>query len=93
MIIVKNTETLDEYQVRTWVEPDYMSKIEQWINKRKYTIDETLKDLRLQIEIFDFTLSRSTKSDAELIREELNELRKEKQLLMRESKLFQHYFF
>jgi hypothetical protein len=38
-------------------------------------------------------LNRSDKSDAELVREELKELKREKVALMRDTKLFQHYFF
>ena len=94
VIIVKNTETLDEYQVKVQINPDYLQTIEKWVNKRKYKIDETLNDLRIEIgSLFDISLPRSPKSDAELIREELNELKKEKQLLLRESKLFMHYYF
>jgi hypothetical protein len=28
IVIVKNIETLDEYQLKTWIEPDYMPKID-----------------------------------------------------------------
>ncbi|CDW85721.1 UNKNOWN [Stylonychia lemnae] len=81
VIAVKNTETLDEYQ------------IEGWVQKRKYRVDETLQDLKLEVGgLFEFQLQRSQKSDAELIREELMDLRKEKQNLMRENKLFLHYY-
>ena len=31
IVIVKNVETLDEYQLKTWIEPDYLPKIDQWI--------------------------------------------------------------
>ena len=43
--------------------------------------------------IFNFSLAKSTKTDTEIVREELRELKREKVLLMRDQKLFQHYFF
>ena len=50
--------------------------------------------MQLQIgSLFSFSLPKSTKSDAELVREELTSLKREKMLLMRDFKLFQHYFF
>ena len=50
-------------------------------------------ECQLQIaECFTFTLPASKKSDTEIIREELSALKAEKLQLMREHKLFQHYF-
>ena len=53
-----------------------------------------MDDLQLTIgTIFAFTLSKSSKTDAEVVKEELRDLKREKVLLMRDFKLFQHYFF
>lgn len=90
MITLKNTETLDEYVKRAHIEIDAVPKIQKWINKRKFNVDETsCNELKLSIDkTFEFKLNKSTKSDAELIREELFEIKKEKQQIMRDVKLF-----
>jgi hypothetical protein len=49
LITVKNLETLDEYQLRTYVDLDFLPKIQKWISLKKYHIDETVRDLRLYI--------------------------------------------
>ena len=68
---------------------DYIPKLQKWISRKKFSCDEDMDDLQLQIgSIFSFTLPKSTKSDAEIVREELRQLRNEKVLLMRDFKLF-----
>ncbi len=52
-----------------------------------------MDDLHLNVQIFNFRLAKSHKSEADLVREELKELKREKVSLMRDFKLFQHYFF
>lgn len=80
LITLKNTETLDEYVKRTHIDIDAVPKIQKWINKRKFCVDETsCNELKLSIDkTFEFKLHKSLKSDAELIREELFEIKKEK---------------
>lgn len=41
LITAKNTDTLEEYQVKNYVNPDYLSKIQSWIEKSKYICEET----------------------------------------------------
>ena len=73
---------------------DYIPKLQKWIERKKYKCDEEMDDLELQIgSLFTFTLPKSSKSDAEVVREELRQLKQEKMSLMRDFKLFQHYFF
>lgn len=67
--------------------------MQKWIEKQKFSCDESLEDLHLQVQIFNFRLAKSEKTDAELVREELKELKREKVALMKDFKLFQHYFF
>eukprot|EP00347_Sterkiella_histriomuscorum_P017103 403350657 len=91
----KTANTLDEYQIKAQVNPELNASIDKWIEKRKYRVDETINDLQV---VFGgiyppFCLQKSAKTDAELIKEELNELKKEKLMLMREHKLFMHYYF
>ena len=44
--------------------------------------------MHLNVEIFGYRLGRSDKSDAELVREELKELKREKIALTKDTKLF-----
>lgn len=84
-LTVKNTDTLQQFTNQCYLDLDYVPKLEKWIYRKKYTCDEDLSDLQLQIgALFSFTLPKSTKSDAEVVREELRALKREKTLLMRE---------
>ena len=81
IITAKNTDTLEEYQVRKYIEPDYLPKIQYWLEKHKFTCEETSpQTLHLNIDkLFDFNLEKTNRSDAETIRDELAELKREKQ--------------
>ena len=93
-LTVKNVDTLQQFTNQAHFDLDYIPKLQKWIDQKKFRCDEEMEDLQLQIgAIFSFTLPKSTKSDAELVREELRQLKREKLLLMRDFKLFQHYFF
>jgi hypothetical protein len=61
LITAKNTDTLEEYQTKNFVNPDYLSKIQYWIEKSKFTCDETSpQTLHLNIdELFDFSLEKT----------------------------------
>ena len=41
LITAKNTDTLEEYQMKNYVNPDYLGKIQFWIEKSKFSCDET----------------------------------------------------
>ena len=91
---VKNVDTLQQYTTTAHMDLDFIPKIQKWVGRQKYVCDEQMDDLQISIgSIFNFTLQRSTKSDAELVKEELADLKREKVSLMRDFKLFQHYFF
>ena len=63
--------------------------MQKWIDRKKFTCDEEMDDLQLQIgSLFSFTLPKSAKTDTELVREELRSLKREKLVLMRDFKLF-----
>lgn len=47
-----------------------------------------MEDMHLNVQIFNFRLEKSSKSEADLVREELKELKREKVSLMRDFKLF-----
>jgi hypothetical protein len=50
--------------------------------------EETMDDIHLNVQIFNFRLVKSHKSESDLVREELKELKREKVALMRDFKLF-----
>lgn len=86
LITAKNTDTLEEYSIKNFVEPDYLPKIQHWLEKNKYTCEEssaTTLDLSVD-KLFDFKLDKTQRSDAETIRDELAELKREKQQLILE---------
>ena len=88
-LTVKNTDTLQQFSNQCYLDLDYMGKLQKWIARKKFTCDEDLNDVQLSIgNLFSFTLPQSTKSDAEIVREELRVLKQEKMLLMRDFKLF-----
>ena len=86
LVTAKNTDTLEEYSKRDFVNPDYLAKLQYWLDKRKYACEETSPTtLHLSIDnLFDFNLERTARSDAEMIRDELAELKREKQSLILE---------
>ena len=93
VISVKNADNLEEFSLKTHIEPDYLPKLQKWIEKNKFTCEETIDDVKLKVQIFNFSLSKTPKTDTEVIREEMVDIKKENVALMRDMKLFQHYFF
>lgn len=93
MISVKNVDNLDEFSSKTFIQPEYIPKLQKWIEKNKFKCEETIDDVKLKVQIFDFNLKKSEKTDTEVIRDEMNDIKKENMVLMRDMKLFQHYFF
>ena len=61
VITAKNTDTLEEYHIKNYVNPDYIAKIQSWIEKNKYTCEETSPlSLHLSIDqLFDFNLDKT----------------------------------
>lgn len=93
VISVKNVDNLEEFSLKTNIEPDYVPKLQKWIEKNKFTCEETIDDVKLKVQIFNFSLRKTGKTDTEVIREEMVDIKKENVALMRDMKLFQHYFF
>ena len=95
MITAKNTDTLEEFAIKNFIEPDYLPKIQQWLEKKKFTCEETTPlNLRLSIDkLFDIDLEKTNRSDAETIRDEMIELKRDKQQLILEQKLWTNYFY
>lgn len=55
--------------------------------------EETIEDIKLKVQIFNFNLRKTTKTETEILKEEMHDIKKDNVSLMREMKLFQHYFF
>ena len=93
MISVKNSDNLDEFSIKTYIEPEYIPKLQKWIEKNKFVCEETIDDVKLSVQIFNFNLKKTCKTETEVLRDEINEIKQENTNLMRDMKLFQHYFF
>ena len=78
---VKNTDTLDEYRGESFCNPLFFEKISQWIKKKKY-----------EVEIFKFPLKKVPKSDVEILKQEICQMRKDNTRLKGELKMFRYYF-
>ncbi len=80
VITAKNTDTLEEFQIKNYIQAEYLPKIQHWLEKSKYVCDESSANtLDLQIDnLFEFKLEKTQRSDAETIRDELAELKREK---------------
>ena len=61
ILTVKNIDNLDEFSLKTFVEPDYIPKLQKWIEKNKYKCVETIEEIELKIQIFSFKLKKSSK--------------------------------
>ena len=92
-IHAKNLENLNEYEAKVWFNPDYVMKLQKWINKRRYECEDVCKGkIKVVVDIFTFILEKSKKTDTELIRSELGEVKKESDQLLKDLKLFNYYF-
>lgn len=47
LISVKNVENLDEFNLKTHIEPEYIPKLQKWIEKHKFKCFETIDDVKL----------------------------------------------
>lgn len=84
-ICVRNKDTLQQFSSFVYLDLEYLPKLLKWISKNKFTIEEMLQDCKLTIGgVFSYSLPRSTKSDTDIIREELKLLKQEKVSLMRD---------
>lgn len=47
IISVKNVENLEEFSLKTHIEPEYIPKLQKWIEKHKFKCVETIDDVKL----------------------------------------------
>ena len=92
-IIAKNTQNLDEYEAKVFFDPNYIPKLQKWVNQEKYEIEQDHKTmLVLSIGVSTFYLKKNNKTDLELIKSEINDLKKKGDEALKQIKLFQYYF-
>lgn len=91
---VKNTDTLDEYRGESYCNPQFLQKIYGWIKKNKYECRSlnNNSEMELKVEIFKFPLKRVPKSDVEILKQEICQMRKDNQRLKGGLKMFRYYF-
>lgn len=71
VLTVKNIDNLDEYTLKTFLYPDYIPKLQKWIDKNKYRVEESMDDVKLRVQIFCFSLKKGHKTDTTVIRQEM----------------------
>ena len=91
---VKNTDTLDEFRGESFCNPQFFSKISRWIKKNKYECKalNNNSEMELKVEIFKFPLKKVPKSDVEILKQEICQMRKDNSRLKGELKMFRYYF-
>jgi len=63
VLTVKNIDNLEEFTLKTFLHPDYIPKLQKWIDKSKYRVEETMEDIKLRVQIFCFDLKKSVKQE------------------------------
>ena len=91
---VKNTDTIDEYRGESFCNPLFFDKISQWIKKKKYETKaiNNNSEMELKVEIFKFPLKKVPKTDVEILKQEICQMRKDNTRLKGELKMFRYYF-
>jgi len=92
-IRVKNNQ-LDEFTGETYLNPQYLDKVQRWVKKNKFQCVPLNNDLEmeLKVEIFKFHLSKSVKGDVETLKQDIAKMRKENAEIKGQMKLFRYYF-
>ena len=49
VISVKNVDNLDEFSSKTFIHPEYIPKLQKWIEKNKFKCEETIDDVKLKV--------------------------------------------
>ena len=49
VISVKNSDNLEEFSSKTFIEPAYIPKLQKWIEKNKFVCEETIDDVKLHV--------------------------------------------
>jgi len=94
-ILVRDKDTLREYEGQVNLDPTYSEKLTEWIQKRRYNLIEQAKEdqMLLKVDIFSFPLTLKKDDSAQKILEELSVVKKERSDIMRDIKLFNFFFY
>ena len=89
-----NTQTLDHYESYAFLQPIYVQKLIKWLKKGKH-VHQILPSgkIELKLKIFSFELEKVQKSEVEVLKEEVCNMRKENKMLMGKLKMFRYYYF
>ena len=89
-----NTQTLDHYESYAFLQPIYVQKLIKWLKKGRH-VHQILPSgkIELKLKIFSFELEKVQKSDIEVLKEEVCNMRKENKTLMGKLKMFRYYYF
>ena len=78
-------------------ETEYLTKLEKWIARRRYSIDRVYSDhgekLAVSVEIFSFTLDQVERDDLDILKEEFAQLQRMSRELDDEILLFNYSVF
>ncbi len=77
-IRVKNSQ-LDEFTGETYLNPQYLDKVQRWVKKNKFQCVPLNNDLEmeLKVEIFKFHLNKSAKGDVDTLKQDIAKMRKD----------------
>ena len=69
-LYAKNTVTLNEYATRCNFQATFVSKLEKWLSKNRFSIQEQPNAIDLTVEIFSFKLDRIERDNLDVLKDE-----------------------
>ena len=95
---MRDTENMNQYTAKVAFAEQYLSKLVDWITKKRYQlIEHAMEDhLTLKVDIFTFVLKLEKVSDEEAatsLLAELKTVRQDRQKILRDIKLFNYFFY
>lgn len=94
-IIVRDRETLREYEASVYLDPTFQPKLVDWIEKRRYHLQEqaTEDKMLLKVDIFSFNLALQKNDSPQKMIAELSIVKAERTSIIKDIKLFNFFFF
>ena len=74
-LYAKNTLTLNEYAARCSFQTTFISKLEKWLSKNRFVIQEHSDTIELTVEIFSFRLERIERDNLDVLKDEFDSLK------------------
>ena len=90
-----NMKTMDHYEGYAFLQPTYVPKLLKWLKKGKHEhkIVQATEKLEFKLKVFTFYLNKVQKSQTEILKEEVCNMKKENKTLMGKLRMFRHYYF